>query len=114
MRGEVVSSPRPLPTPQWVPPGSWIDRASGKLRTGGGASPVGSCPETSKFGYAVDCAPGFDKIGCLAKGCCWADGDNLEDGAPQCFFTPGELFFWGVGSGYPTSDPTGPPPSRQT
>ena len=100
----------------WVPPGAWLDRASGVLRvggtsTGGASTPKGAvdarvtrragiagiaadadsgsgtCPTESVLGVAVDCAPGFDKLGCLAKGCCWAEGDNLQDGAPQCFFT---------------------------
>ena len=95
----------------WVPPGAWLDRASGVLRVGGasasgasagGASTPksaddarvarrttgsGTCPTESVLGVAVDCAPGFDQAGCLAKGCCWAEGDNLQDGAPQCFFT---------------------------
>mmetsp|Transcript_9635 Transcript_9635/g.21979 ORF Transcript_9635/g.21979 Transcript_9635/m.21979 type:complete len:813 (-) Transcript_9635:259-2697(-) len=92
----------------WVPPGTWVERATGLVRTGksSGAAAAGAtaaesvgvgvhapqCPAASRAGISVDCAVSwpFDKEACLERGCCWdpeaagrALGDTLA--APPCF-----------------------------
>jgi len=97
--------------PLWVPPGKWVEQATGRLRSSlkppssswGRRGESKTCAASSVAGAALECGPPLDQAGCEAKGCCWdpnADnGQGDDDGgvdpgggdldgeyAPKCFY----------------------------
>jgi alpha-glucosidase (family GH31 glycosyl hydrolase) len=96
--------------PLWVPPGTFLERATGLLRTGASSSSSSSGSSSNTCGAAaaaaaIDCATSenYNEEQCLARGCCWDESGNdkkknrnkkgntndtaTAGGAPWCYFS---------------------------